>query len=103
MPDDLTCTQVLQQWHVPRNNEVDEPILYEDMKFEKPSYEKDVKGRKRSIEKTKVDNFNPTPQFGRNITQNEIKTLAQNLEKQGKAEYLRLVMESNNYQPHPFP
>jgi hypothetical protein len=36
VPDDLACTQVLQQWRVPKNNEVDEPILYEDMKFENP-------------------------------------------------------------------
>jgi hypothetical protein len=42
VPDDLTCIQVLQQWHVPRNNEVVEPILYEDMKFEKPSYDDEI-------------------------------------------------------------
>ena len=32
--DDLTCTQILQQWHVPKTSEVSEPILYEDMTFE---------------------------------------------------------------------
>ena len=48
VPDDLTCTQVLQQWHVPRGDEVDKPVLYEDMTFEKARYEKDAKGRKRS-------------------------------------------------------
>ena len=63
VPHDLTCTQVLQQWHVPRGDEVDKPVLYEDMTFEKACYEKDAKGRKRSDGKSKADNFNPTPQL----------------------------------------
>ena len=29
IPDDLTCIQLLQQWHVPRSDELEEPILYE--------------------------------------------------------------------------
>ena len=102
VPDDLTCTQVLQQWHVPRGDEVDKPVLYEDMTFEKACYEKDAKGRKRSDGKSKADNFNPTPQFVRNITQDEVKKFAHNLEQQGKTEYLRLVLESNDYQPYYF-
>ena len=39
VPDDLTCTQVLQQWHVTRGDEVDKPVLYVDMTFEKACYE----------------------------------------------------------------
>ena len=31
IPDYLTCAQLLQQWHVPRNDELEEPILYEDV------------------------------------------------------------------------
>ena len=27
-PDDLTCIQVLQQWHVPGKDECDEAVLY---------------------------------------------------------------------------
>jgi hypothetical protein len=33
---------------VPRSDEVDKPVLYEDMTFEKACYEKDGNGRKRS-------------------------------------------------------
>ena len=36
-PDDLTCTQLLQQWHVSHKNECDEAVLYEDIKFVKIS------------------------------------------------------------------
>ena len=102
VPDDLTCTQILQQWHVPKTSEVSEPILYEDMTFEKPSYERDVKGRKRTDAKSKADNYNPTPHFARNITQNDIKNFTNNLKQQGKADYLRRVIESNDHQPHQF-
>ena len=33
IPDHLTCTQLLQQWHVPRKNESDEAVLYESIVF----------------------------------------------------------------------
>lgn len=82
--------------------EVHEPILYENMTFEKASDEKDVKGRKRTDGRSRKDNFNPTPHFARNITQDEIKKFSNNLKQQGKADYLRIVMESNEHQPHQF-
>ena len=44
--DQLTCTQLLQQWHVPRKDESDEPVLYENIAFKKAVYEKDVQGKK---------------------------------------------------------
>ena len=42
IPDHLTCTQLLQQWHVPRKNESDEAVLYESIVFKKAVYEKDI-------------------------------------------------------------
>ena len=47
IPDHPTCTQLLQQWHVPRKDESDEAVLYENIVFEKAVYEKDVQARKR--------------------------------------------------------
>ena len=41
--DHLTCTQLLQQWHVLRKNESDEAVLYESIVFKKAVYEKDIK------------------------------------------------------------
>ena len=41
VPDNVTSTQLLQQWHVPRADESDEAVLFEDIKFEKASLEKD--------------------------------------------------------------
>lgn len=99
VPDDVTCTQVLQQWHVPRNDEVEEPILYEDINFEKASYEKDINGRKRTNEKRQTANYNPTPHFARQPSQSKINEFANKLEQAGKAEYLRQVLVSNDCQP----
>ena len=59
VPDDLTCTQLLQQWHVPRSDETDKSVLFEDLHFEKASYEKDVNGTKY-LERVAVD-YNPIP------------------------------------------
>ena len=38
IPDHLTCTQLLQQWHVPRKDESDDPVLYENIAFKKSDY-----------------------------------------------------------------
>jgi hypothetical protein len=54
IPDDLTCTELLQQWHVPKNEELKEAILYEDVVFRRASYEKDKKGKKRKNLKTRT-------------------------------------------------
>ena len=62
VPDALTCTQLLQQWHVPRTGEADEPVLLEDIKFEKCSYEQDNKA-KNHASTSKVAVYNPTPHF----------------------------------------
>ena len=45
IPDHPTCTQLLQQWHVPRKDESDQPVLYENIVFQKAEYQKDIKGR----------------------------------------------------------
>ena len=47
IPDHLTCTHLLEQWHVPRKDESDEAVLYENIVFEKAVYEKDVQAKKR--------------------------------------------------------
>ena len=102
VPDDLTCTQLLQQWHVPRTDELDEPVLYEDIKFEKASCEKDASVRMHSTPKRMMRDYNPVPHFARQTSQNKIKEFANELEKKGKAKYLQHVLESNDCQPYPF-
>ena len=99
VPDDLTCTQLLQQWHVPRTDETDEPVLLEDIKFEKSSFEQDHKETRKhacSSTSTYKETYNPTPHFARAPSQAKVQELAQGLEQAGKASYLKNLLQSNN-------
>ena len=102
IPDDLTCTQLLQRWHVPRNDELNEPILYEDVVFERASYEKDKSGKKRKNLKTCDSVINPAPQYSQNVTSKKIEGLVLELKNVKKANYLCKLLESNKCQPHGF-
>ena len=81
IPDDVTCTQLLQQWHVPRSDELEEPILYEDVLFERASYEKDKSGKKCKKSKTSDNIVNPVPQYSQNVEQEKIQSLVSELKK----------------------
>ena len=35
VPDDLTCTQLLQQWHVPSCEDIKTAVLFDSVKFSK--------------------------------------------------------------------
>ena len=60
VPDSLTCTQELQQWHVPNKMQTREtPTLFEDLLFPQDSYEKDKSGsRKRPAREGKRESYN---------------------------------------------
>ena len=62
-------------WHVPRNDELSELILYEDVIFEKASYEKDTSGKICKKLKREAPDvvYNPTPHFARETSQQKIK------------------------------
>jgi hypothetical protein len=102
IPDDLTCTELLQQWHVPKNEELKEAILYEDVVFRRASYEKDKKGKKRKNLKTCDNINNPEPQYSQGVTQEKIQGLVSNLKESQKASYLCKLLESNQCQPFGF-
>ena len=42
VPEGLTCTQLPQLWHVTITDELDEPILHEDINFKKASCDKNA-------------------------------------------------------------
>ena len=94
IPDDLTCTQLLQQWHVPRTDETDEPVLFEDIKFKKYSSKKKPTLNEHNTPTKNV--YNPTPHFARAPCQNRIENLAKGLEEAGRASYLSKLLKSND-------
>ena len=101
VPDDPTCTQLLQQWHVPRKDELDEAVLYEDIVFAKAVYEKDVKANKRKHRQS-LPTYNPAPNFSMTAQQIDIKNLATSLTEIDENSYLGNLLKSNDYQPCPF-
>ena len=60
IPDDKTCTQESQKWHVPRKNTAQAALLFEDLIFPQDSYDKDKKGRKRPIPEGKREDYSST-------------------------------------------
>jgi hypothetical protein len=104
IPDHLTCTQLLQQWHVPRKDESDEAVLYESIVFKKAVYEKDIKKnnkRKRS-QPPKEEVYNPTPDFAKVVEQTEIEKLASKLNVLEEKSYLGSLLGSNDCKPYAF-
>ena len=104
IPDHLTCTELLQQWHVPRKNESDEAVLYENIVFKKAVYEKDMKHsnkRKRS-EPVKEEVYDSIPGFAKVIKKSEIEKLASKLNVMEEKSYLGSLLESNDCTPYPF-
>ncbi len=55
IPDEKTCTEEIQKWHIPRKDKAQEALLFEDLIFPQDTYDKDKKGRKRPVPKGKRD------------------------------------------------
>ena len=55
IPDEKTCTEEIQKWHIPRKDKAQEALLFEDLTFPQDTYEKDKKGRKRPVREGKRD------------------------------------------------
>ena len=70
-PDDLTCTQLLQQWHVLASHDLKTAVLFDNIKFSKAT-------STRKCYNTNNTN-NPAPAFARNVTDTDIKKLKDGL------------------------
>ena len=79
VPDDKSCTDVLQQWNVPRNMDTHGPLLFTELKFEKANFERDNSKRKRPILSASRDGYCATPPMAREISVERITKLKDNL------------------------
>ena len=104
VPDHLTCTELLQQWHVPRKNESDEAVLYESIVFKKADYEKDIKSsnRHKRSHPFHEDMYNSTPDFAKVVKQTDIEKLACKLNAVEEKSYLGALLKSNDCKPYAF-
>ena len=68
VPDDLTCTQLLQQWHVPNTSEkLNAAVLCDEVKMSKPT---------SKTEKHYIANYNnPAPAFAKHVNAEDIRKL----------------------------
>ena len=98
VPNDLTCTQVSQKWHIPTsaNMTLPQAVKFEDLEFEKAEVNKK---RKRHFVTGVRDAFCATPPFAYRKGADELKRLAENLSMSGKAFLFCEALESNNYEP----
>ncbi len=88
VPDDLTCTQLLQQWHVPNSSEkLATAVLFDQVKMSKAT-------SKREKQYT-ADYNNPAPAF----TKENLRKLQGGLKTVGTCDYLQGLLASNNCKP----
>ena len=80
VPDDLTCTQLLQQWHVPSCEDIKTSVLFDSVKFSKAI------STKSSFHSTEI--YNPAPAFAKTVTDSDVQKLNQELKRAGSCNYL---------------
>ena len=98
VPDDKTCTQELQKWHVPRKNTTQAGLLFEDLIFPQDSYDKDKKGRKRPVPEGKREDYCLT----REVSKDDLEQLKTSLEKAGSTCHLVGILGNTNCEPCEF-
>eukprot|EP00794_Sanderia_malayensis_P012567 gene12567-13854_t len=88
VPDDKTCTDVLQKWHVPGEATNDQPVMFSDLKFIKEDIRKDIIGsRKRTVVAGNRE-FCATPMFAHEAPEKNYKNLVTVYIRLGKALFL---------------
>ncbi|XP_028398837.1 uncharacterized protein LOC114522365 [Dendronephthya gigantea] len=92
VPDDLTCTQLLQQWHVPNTSEkLESAVLFDQVKISKAT---------SKTEKHYVSEYNnPAPVFAKCVNVEDLKKLEDGLKTVGTCDYLQGLLASNNCEP----
>ena len=80
VPDDLTCTQLLQQRHVPSCEDIKTAVLFDTVKFSKAISSK--------ISSHSTEIYNPAPAFAKTVTVSGVQKLNQELKSAGSGNYL---------------
>ena len=102
VPDDKTCTDILQQWHVPGEAPNLEAVLFSNLTFEKADLDKDKnKTRKRPLVAGKRKHCS-TPLFAKVPSSDKIKKLSMDLKKLGQGTVMATLLEGNSYNPTNF-
>ena len=66
--DDMTCTQVFQQWSIPSNSGTTKAVKFEELTFEKADYARDKENkRKRPLVQGNRENYCSTPPYAKKV------------------------------------
>ncbi len=85
VPDDLTCTQLLQQWHVPNSSEkLATAVPFDQVKMSKAT----SKREKQYI----ADYNNPAPAFAKHVNVEDLRKLQGGLKTVGTCDYLQVLV-----------
>lgn len=99
IPDDRTCTDILQQWNVPTTAHYGKIQRFSELCFEKADFEKDRAGsRKRPLVRGLRD-YCATPKFAKMVQKEDIERLKDGLKSSGKAPLLWPLLAGNDCQP----
>eukprot|EP00794_Sanderia_malayensis_P013123 gene13123-14471_t len=98
VPETVTCTQVLQKWSVPgKKLDSSVAVKFNDLVFEKSNFTRDkCMTRKKPPVNGSRDNYCATPMFGRTISRDTIRNMADALEKAGQATLLAQTLKGND-------
>ena len=97
IPDDKTCTQEIQQCHVPKKSTAQEALLFEDLIFPQDTYEKDKKGRKRAVPEGKRDSYSL---MSEKVCKGDLEHLKAGLEEARSTCYLTGVLADTDCHYH---
>ena len=101
VPEDVSCTQVLQKWNAPgRKVTSNTAVKFTELEFERADYNRDQsKKRKRPVVTGSREGYCATPLFARNASSDDIEQLSAALEKAGKATLFVETLKGNQYKP----
>ena len=89
VPEEVTCTQVLQKWSVPtRKITSRDAVKFFDLEFQKADFEKDRSNKRRKSMVTRNrEGFCATPPYARQVKSSEIGKFAMHYVEQEKPHF----------------
>ena len=96
VPDDKSCTEELQGWHVSKKLENMSAVLFEDLTFPQDSYEKDKQGKERPAVQGKREKYYSSNE---KVSKSDLKNLKSGLEQAGANCPLTGLLADNECNP----
>ena len=101
VPEEVTCTQVLQNWSVPNRKITSrDAVKFSDLEFQKADFEKDRSKKRRKLMVTgNREGFCATSPYARQVKSSELEKFANTLRRAGKATLLVQTLTGHNFEP----